>query len=95
MQRRQLVFAATSALAASGLAFAQTRPTLLRIGVLVGDQIAPHEDEALVAGLRQAGLVEGRNLIIERRIASSRLTLVPGMARELADLKLDAVIATC
>ncbi|MBP6852519.1 MAG: ABC transporter substrate-binding protein [Rhodoferax sp.] len=95
MQRRRLVFAATFTLAVPGLAFAQARPRPYRIGLLVGDVVAPHEDEALVAGLRQAGLVEGRNLIIERRIASGRLNLVPGMAKELADLKLDAVISTC
>ncbi|MBP6852452.1 MAG: ABC transporter substrate-binding protein [Rhodoferax sp.] len=95
MHRRHLILAATSALAAPGLAVAQARPKPFRIGLLVGDLIAPHEDEALVAGLRQAGLVEGRNLVIERRVAGSRLTLVPGMARELAELKLDAVVATC
>jgi putative tryptophan/tyrosine transport system substrate-binding protein len=95
MERRSLCLAATSLLAMPGLAVAQARPRVLRIGVLVGDQLVPQEDEALVAGLRQASLVEGRNLIIERRVANGKLTLVPGMARELADLKLDAVVTTC
>ena len=95
MQRRHLVLATSSVLAVPGLAFAQARPKPYRIGLLVGDAVAPHEDEALVTGLRQAGLVEGRNLVIERRIAGGKLNLVPAMAKELADLKLDAVISTC
>ena len=95
MQRRHLVLAASCTVAVPHLAFAQVRPKPFRVGLLVGDAVAPHEDEALVAGLRQAGLVEGRNLIIERRIAGGKLNLVPAMAKELADLKLDAVISTC
>ena len=49
----------------------------------------------MLAGLREQGLVEGRNLIIERRYANGRLDMVPGFAQEIAGMKLDAVIATC
>lgn len=49
----------------------------------------------MLAGLREQGLVEGRNLIIERRYANGHLDMVPEFARELTGLKLDAVISTC
>ena len=93
MNRRTLILAGASLVAMPGLVRAQQKKA--RIAVLSGDIIAPHEEEALLAGLREQGLVEGRNLIIERRYANGRLDKVPEFARELAALKLDAVISTC
>ena len=74
---------------------ARAQQKVVRIAILAGDLIASHEDEALVAGLREQGLVEGHNLIIERRYANGRLEMVPEFARELAGLKLNAVVSTC
>lgn len=93
MNRRTLILAGASLVAMPGLASAQQKK--MRIAILAGDTTAPHEEEALLAGLREQGLVEGRNLIIERRYADGRLDKVPEFARELAGLKLDAVISTC
>ena len=45
--------------------------------------------------MREQGFVEGRNLTVERGYADGRVQQVPGIARDFAGLKLDAVIATC
>jgi putative tryptophan/tyrosine transport system substrate-binding protein len=95
MQRRIMILASISLLSAAGQAFAQSGQKMVRIGILVGDTTAPHEEEALLAGLREQGLVEGKNLTIERRHGDGQLQLVPGYARELAAMKLDAVVSTC
>ena len=95
MKRRTLVLAGASLAAAPGPGFGQSQPKVVRIGILAGDLTAPHEEEALIAGLREQGLVEGRNLVLERRYAYGRLDMVPNLARELAASKLDAVISTC
>jgi putative ABC transport system substrate-binding protein len=88
-----LILAGASLVAVPRLSWAQQK--VVRIAVLSGDTIAPHEEEALIAGLRDQGLVQGSNLIIERRYANGRLDRVPELARELAGLKLDAVVSTC
>lgn len=76
-------------------AMTRAQQNVVRIAILSGDITAPHEEEALLTGLREQGLVEGRNLIVERRYANGRLDRVPEFARELTGLKLNAVIATC
>ncbi len=82
-------------LSAPAIVLAQAAQKTVRIGVLFGDAPLKHEEQALLDGLREQGLVEGRNLVIERRYADGRLQLVPGYASELAALQLDAVISTC
>ncbi len=69
--------------------------THLHIGILVGDVPAPHEELALLDGLRELGFDEGRNLIVERRYADGHVELVAGFAKELAAMNLDAVITAC
>jgi putative ABC transport system substrate-binding protein len=95
MRRRTLILAAVALVAVPPLGFGQAKPRTVRIAVLAGDLTTPQEEEALLAGLREQGLVEGRNLVIERRYAQGRLDQVPVFAREIADGKFDAVIATC
>lgn len=95
MQRRTMILAGAALPWASGPVFAQSTQKMVRIGLLVGDLTPLHEEQALLAGLRENGLVEGKNLIIERRAGAGNLQLVPGYARELAGMKLDAVVATC
>jgi putative ABC transport system substrate-binding protein len=93
MRRRVFLGAIGAAMAGSTVVSAQQK--VERIAILAGDIVAPHEEEALVKGLREQGLIEGQNLIIERRYANGRLDLVPQFARELAGLKLTAVVSTC
>jgi putative ABC transport system substrate-binding protein len=73
---------------------AQTADKTLRVGILSSGVLENRSplDIAFVQGLREQGYVEGRNLVIERRYSSARLT---DNAKELAAMHLDAVVTTC
>lgn len=49
--------------------------------------------EALRAGLRDLGYVEGKNLVIEHRFAEGKLDRLPALAAELVQLNVDLVLA--
>ena len=95
IQRRTMITAAVFLACAPGLGLAQRAGKTLRIGILAGDVTAPHEEQALLEGLRAQGYVEGRNLIVERGYAQGRVQEVPTIARQFAAAKVDVVIATC
>ena len=93
---RRAVFAVAALLLCAPVAgLAQTAKKSLRIGILAGDIPPPHEEQALLEGLREQGYVEGRNLVIERGYANGRVIEVPDIARRFAAMNLDAVISTC
>jgi putative ABC transport system substrate-binding protein len=95
--RRRLLIAGGMLLMPALADAQQARDKLVRIGILVGGSLAQrgHLEQALLQGLREQGLVEGQNLIVERRYADGRSERTPDFARELAALKLDAVVTTC
>lgn len=95
MHRRTTLLVSTVLLSSPSWALAQAGQKKIRIGILFGDAPMPHEEVALAEGLREQGYVEGRNIVVERRYAEGRVQLVPGYARELASMNLDAVISTC
>lgn len=43
--------------------------------------------------MRELGYTEGRNLIIEWRFADGKVERLPGLVRELVDLKVDVIVA--
>jgi putative ABC transport system substrate-binding protein len=47
----------------------------------------------LLAALRERGYVEGRNLVVERRYAEGQIDRLPGLARELVQLRVDVIVA--
>ena len=49
--------------------------------------------EALRAGLRELGYVEGKNLVIEQRFADGNLDRLPALAAELVQLNVDLLLA--
>jgi putative ABC transport system substrate-binding protein len=51
-------------------------------------------DEAFVLGLRALGYVDGQNLAIEWRAAQGQYDRFPGLAAELARLKVDVIVTT-
>jgi putative ABC transport system substrate-binding protein len=57
-------------------------------------EYAGHE-RGLVAGLRERGYVEGKNLIVERRYGQLERDRITGLAQELAGLELDAIVTVC
>ena len=79
------------------VALAQTPPKSLHVGILVGGGQAQrgHLEQALLQGLQEQGYVEGRNLVVVRRYADGQNERTPEYARELATMRLDAVVTTC
>jgi len=84
-------------LCAAPASLAQSPDKKAHIGILVGGSQAQrgHLERALLEGLREQGYIEGKNLVLERRYADGSADKVPELARELAAMKLDAVVTTC
>ena len=93
-RRKFLVALGASGLAAPFACFAQQqRPNVVRIGVLDSAPSSPNWREALVAGLRELGYVEGKNLLIEHRWAEGgKYERLPGLAAELAQMKVEVLV---
>ena len=47
----------------------------------------------LPRSLRELGYVEGQNIVIEQRFANNKVDLLPALARELVDLRVDVIVA--
>ena len=71
---------------------AQTGARAFRIGTL-GNERTPVW-EGFHQGLRELGYVEGRNISIESRWSDGSPDRLPALARELAALKLDVIVAS-
>ena len=95
--RRKLLLALGAvALAAPLACFAQQqRPKVARIGLLEASSASSSANlrEALIAGLRELGYVEGKNMIIEYRWAEGKYERLPGLAAELLQMKVDVIVA--
>jgi putative ABC transport system substrate-binding protein len=73
---------------------AQQAAKIARIGFLaVNLATNPHLPEAFRQGLRDLGYVEGRNVVIEYRVAEGKLERLPALAVELVALKVDVIVA--
>ena len=97
--RRSVVLAlGAGAVAAPFAPFAQQpRAKVWRIGYLGPGSAASASSsansvEALRAGLRKLGYVEGRNLAIEYRWAEGNADRLPGLAAELVRLNVDLIV---
>jgi putative tryptophan/tyrosine transport system substrate-binding protein len=96
MRRRELIAIAGTGLVAWPLvARAQQQPKSARIGYLSFGDPAANSDrvEALRAGLRDLGYVEGKNLVIEFRWAPT-VDELNKAAAELVRMKVDIIFAT-
>ncbi len=92
-RRRKLLFAmGAGALAAPLASIAQQQVKVWRIGFLSPASGGERRVEALRAGLRELGYVEGKNIAIEFRGAEDRYERLPGLASELARLKPDVIV---
>jgi putative tryptophan/tyrosine transport system substrate-binding protein len=94
-RRRAILFVAGSPLCTPGILLAQSKPRVARIGYLhlhtIEKKPTP-ERAAFLAGLRQLGYEEGRNLVIEYRGAEGDLSRLPELAQELVKLKVDVMV---
>lgn len=83
------------ALTASSSAIAQQPAPGMHTIAFLGSDISkdiPNELDALRARLRELGYLEGKNLVIETRLAKGQYDRFPGLAAELVHLKVDAIV---
>jgi putative ABC transport system substrate-binding protein len=92
LNRRMLLFLLGVGVNAPRIALSQDSPRKYRLGILSSNTEAMKDAHwiAFFQRLTELGLVEGRNLIIERRSADNRLDRLPALAAQLAGLKCDA-----
>jgi ABC-type uncharacterized transport system substrate-binding protein len=95
MNRRAFISTlASGLLAAPPAAEAQDAGKVARIGVLCATRCEGAAYDALRAGLRDLGWVEGRNLVMEARAAGGQLERLPELARELVALSPALIVAS-
>ena len=98
MDRRTLLVTLAGGIVVAPLgAGAQQPGKVYRLGVLTpGVRPAPSvqvTSNVLPAILREMGYIEGQNLVIEQRFAEGKLDRLPGLVRELVELRVDALVA--
>jgi ABC-type uncharacterized transport system substrate-binding protein len=100
ISRRAVLSGILLALFAAPLAAgAQPQGTVYRIGWLVNtppakDTVSERFFGVFVQGLREAGWVEGKNMIIEGRYSDGRMERFPDLAAELVRLNVDVIVAS-
>jgi putative tryptophan/tyrosine transport system substrate-binding protein len=77
----------------ASMASASAKPVVVRLGYLAPARL-PNLIEALQAGLRDLGYVEGQNLAIEYRFALGQTKSYDELAQELVSLDPAAIILT-
>jgi len=94
MDRRAFIGILAGGLAASPLlSLAQPKPRVARIGFLAADLASPRVQRAFLQGMRDLGLVDGRDFVVDWRFAEGRYERLPGLAAELVRLKMDVIVA--
>ena len=94
IRRKLLIALVAGALAAPLSSYAQPQGKVWRVGILDSGAAATGNDpyKAFVAGLRDLGYSEGRNVAIARRFADGKPELLMVRAAELARLKVDVIV---
>lgn len=97
MERRIAMIALVAGAISAPLAAMAQQPRVWRIGFIwAGSRPASLEAsvfQAFPLALRELGYVEGRNLVIEWRFAENEYGRPPGLAAEMARLKVDVIVA--
>ncbi|HEY3067451.1 MAG TPA: ABC transporter substrate-binding protein [Methylomirabilota bacterium] len=98
MRRRAFVIGVGAVLFAPAATLAQ-QTKVYRVGMLFqGSADSPGNSlttrrRILIDTLHDLGYIDGRNLVVDRRYAESRLERFPGLAAELVALKPDVILA--
>lgn len=94
MQRRKFITLLGGAVVSWPLAARAQQTKVYRIGaLLIGNAEVNTFRAELQEGLRQAGYVEGRDVLFEFRIAEEKLDRLPKLAAELVALRVDVIVA--
>ncbi|MBI3371491.1 MAG: ABC transporter substrate-binding protein [Betaproteobacteria bacterium] len=97
MSRRNAVLSllalAAGALSAPRAALAQARGKVTRIGYVTMRSRGHALEAEFVAGMRELGYVEGKNIAIEWRYAEGKVDRLPALAAELVALRVDLIVA--
>src|SRR5215510_4755489 len=95
MNKRLLVSLVSTLILASGYTSEAQQPKKVpRIGFMIGTSpsIVPDRIEGFRQGLRDLGYVEGKNIIIEYRVAKGKVERLPDLLAELVRLKVDVIV---
>jgi putative ABC transport system substrate-binding protein len=90
--RRRSFIAGVPLAAMAELAWGQQADRTYRIGVLSPGAAQLGQLEAFRDKLRDLGYVEGKNIAIDWRFAGGGNETLPGLARELAEAKVDVIV---
>jgi putative ABC transport system substrate-binding protein len=92
-----MLFAVVAGRLAVPFAMAQVPTESLHLGLIEfsSPELRTLSQQALLDALRIQGYVQGRNLILERRYADGRPERVEVIAKELAAMRLNAIVSTC
>jgi putative ABC transport system substrate-binding protein len=96
MRQTVIGFALTALLHALWLPVWAQQPTKIpRIGYLSATSLSAiaGRTEAFRQGLRELGLLEGKNIVIEWRSSEGKADRLPGLAAELVRLKVDIIVS--
>ncbi|MGB7988371.1 MAG: ABC transporter substrate-binding protein [Candidatus Methylophosphatis roskildensis] len=95
--QKVLLASLISVLSCIGLSHAEAPERTIRVGLLLAgfEPTYPEAEREFLAGMRDMGYIEGKNLSVERRYAHLQPERMNASARELAALYLDAVVAGC
>ena len=89
---KQLLIAALLAPALCNVSYAQPK----KVGILINGGPSPLFDQikkSILDDFALLGHVDGRDVVIEPRFAELKLDRLPGLASELADAKVDVILA--
>ena len=95
-RRKIVITLGVGALAFPLSSLAQRQAGVWRIGFLGAESASGYASnvEAMRAGLRKLGYVEGKNISIEYRYAEGRNDHFPGLAAELVRLRVDVIVTS-
>jgi putative tryptophan/tyrosine transport system substrate-binding protein len=91
MKRREFMTLLGGAAAWPAAARAQQSGRVPRIGYLAPAGLLPR-DEAFRQRLQELGYVEGKNIVIENRLAEGKFDRLPALAEELVRLEVDVIV---
>src|SRR5262245_58750309 len=95
MERSLMLLLIVVVTVAQGIsAEAQQPKKVPRIGFIIGTSpsIIPDRIEGFRQGLRELGYMEGKNIIIEYRVAEGKVERLPDLLAELVRLKVDVIV---